>query len=151
MVASRYFMALIAIAISQPVSAVCLDPTIFVSGYHLPLNTEVQSTSFIGIGKVIHEKALQEDPSDPYGITATIYTVTIFRQLKGRLPRTISIMVENDSGRYPMGVGEEHLLFLAKEDGHYSVNSCGNSSVLPQGNALLQQVEEKMALASDAP
>jgi hypothetical protein len=151
MVASRYFIALIASAISLPVSAVCLDPTTFVSGYHLPLNTEVQSTRFIGIGKVTHEKALQENRSDPYGITATIYTVKIFRQLKGRLPKTISIKAENDSGRYPMDVGEEYLLFLTKEHRGYFVDSCGNSSALPQGNAALQRVEKKLAQASDAP
>jgi hypothetical protein len=151
MVAIRYLIALVALAAALPAAAVCLDPKTFISGYHLPLNDEVRSTRLIAIGKITKEMALQEDPNDADGITAHIYTVQISRQLKGHLPKIFKIRIENDSGRYLMDVGEEHLLFLAKEDKYFRVDSCGNSSVLPRGNAMLKQVEAKLARASNAP
>ena len=151
MVAIRCLFALVALVSALPTSAVCLDPKTFVSGYHLPLNEEVRSTKLIAIGKISKQRALQEDSSDPDGITAHIYTVQIFRKLKGHLPKVISIRVENDSGRYLMDVGEKHLLFLAKEEKYFSIDSCGNSSLLPRGNAVLKQVEAKLAPTSNAP
>jgi hypothetical protein len=151
MVTIRCLIALVALATTLPAAAVCLDPKTFVSGYHLSLNDEVRSTRLIAIGKITKETSLQEDSSDPDGITAHIYTVQIFRQLKGHLPKVISIRVGNDSGRYLMDIGEEHLLFLAKNDKYFWVDSCGNSSVLPRGDPALKQVEAKLARASNAP
>lgn len=139
--ANRNLIVLITLAAALPVSAVCLDPKTFVSGYHRPLNKEVHSTKLIALGKIIKEKALQEDPSDPDGVTAYIYTIQIVRQLKGRLPKIVSVRIENESGRYPMSVGEDHLLFLAKNQSYFSVDSCGNSTIFPQGNTVLKEIE----------
>ncbi|RTL37024.1 MAG: hypothetical protein EKK49_05980 [Rhodocyclaceae bacterium] len=140
-----------ALALAHSASAVCLNPDTFVSGYHVPLNAEVRSAMFIAVGTVIGAKPIQEDASDPDGVTAHLWSVKLTRQLKGRAPRNIIIRVENDSGRYLMSAGEEHLLFLTKEKGFYSVNSCGNSSSLANGRAALQQVETALREQRNAP
>jgi hypothetical protein len=139
------------LATAIPVSALCLDPKTFLSGYHLPLSEELHSASHIVIGNVTKETLVQDDASDPKGVSAYVYTIQIVRQLKGHLPRSIHITVENNSGRYPMVVGERHLLFLNRESGYFSVNSCGNSSVLPKGNTSLRQVEALVARVRNAP
>jgi hypothetical protein len=131
--------------------AVCLDPKTFVSGYHVALDEEFRSSKAIAIGKVTKERYLKEDSTDPDGITASIYTIHVLRQLKGQLPKVVGLRSENDSGRYPMRVGERHLLFLHKEGRHFIVDSCGNSSVLPQGNAVLTRVEAALASIANAP
>jgi hypothetical protein len=131
--------------------SVCLDPKTLVSGYQIPLNEEIKSAKGIAMGRVTKEQPLHEEASDPEGITSEIYTVKILRQLKGRLPQVVEIRTENDSGRYSMEVGEIHLFFLSKEGQYFIADSCGNSSVLPTGNATLKQVETMLAERTNTP
>lgn len=147
----RYIVFVITLAEVLPAFAVCLDPKTLGSGYHVALDEEVVSTESIVIGKVINKQALQEDSSDPYGITAHIVTVQVLQQLKGSTSKIITIRVENDSSRYWMEVAEKHLLFLTKEGEHFFIDSCGSSSVLPEGDAVINQVLAKLAGASHAP
>jgi hypothetical protein len=151
MATTRGLLALMTLALAHPASAVCLDPKTFASGYHVPLSAEVRSTMFIAVGTVIGAMALQEDASDPEGVTAHLWSVKLIRQLKGHAPRNIIVRVENDSGRYLMSAGEEHLLFLTKGNGFYSVNSCGNSSSLANRRAALRQVEAALRDQRNAP
>ena len=135
-------LALLASAIlSSPAGAVCLDPKTMVSGYRVPLTSEIRSSQAIAIGKVIETSPLQEDRDDPDAVTAYLHTIRVLRQLKGRLPAVISVRVDNDSSRYAMSVGEEHLLFFTLSGSTLSVDSCGNSWQLPQGADVLRQVE----------
>lgn len=144
--------ALIILTAASPTAyAVCLDPETLLSGYQIPLNKEIQSAEVIAIGTVTNKQALHEDSSDSVDITGYIYTVQIFRQLKGRAPQIIGLRAENDSSRYSVEVGEKHLLFLSKEGQYFIANSCGNSSALPAGDAMLKKVEATMAGRTDAP
>ena len=122
--------------------AVCLDPKSGVSGYKIPLKEEIASSEIIVTAEVTNSRELQEDPADPTGITAYIYTAHVLQQLKGRLPKTFKLRTENDSGRYPMEVGEKHVLFLHHEGKFLEADSCGSSSPLPEGDAVLHRVEE---------
>ncbi|MBH0180677.1 MAG: hypothetical protein HP490_03105 [Nitrospira sp.] len=131
--------------------AVCLAPETLLSDYQAPLNKEIQLAEVIAIGTVTKKQSLHENSSDPEGITAYIYTVQIFRQLKGRVPQIIDLRTENDSGRYSVEVGERHLLFLSKEGQHFVADSCGNSSALPAGDAVVKKVEATLAGRTDAP
>lgn len=124
-----------------PAFGVCLDSNGLTSGYQIDLTTEIQSTTAIAIGRVTRIKPLMEDNADPDGITAHTYTIRVSRQLKGHLPKTIRLRIENDSGRYPMDVGEEHVLLLTKRGKYFEVNGCGHSSPLPQGTKILERIE----------
>jgi hypothetical protein len=115
-----------------------------VSGYRVPLNSEIRFSQAIVTGKVIKTSPLQEDRDDPDGVTAYLHTVRVLRQLKGRLPAVISVRVNNDSGRYAMSAGEEHLLFFTMSGSTLSVDGCGNSRQLPQGADVLRQVEAQL-------
>jgi hypothetical protein len=137
--------------ITRLAHAACLDPNTLKSGYKLSLNDEIVSSEAIIIGEILKEEHLFEDLSDAEGITTSIYTVQVKRQLKGQVSSAINIRVENDSGRYPMAVGEEHLLFLTRQGENYVVNSCGNSSRLPGGNEMLEQIERQVVRGAKAP
>src|SRR5450830_1024239 len=65
----RRFIVLTAFTTSLVASAVCLDPKTWHSGYHVPLNEEVQSSQFIATGKVTREKVINDDSRDPGGIS----------------------------------------------------------------------------------
>ena len=125
-------------------SAICLDPTTFVSGYKVPLASEVRAADGIVIGRVLSEQGQREDPTDPDGYTAYNVTVRVTTRLKGNLPSVIVIRNENTSARYPMSIGEEHLLFVFKDDERLSVNSCGNSSLMPEGNQQVQAIRAQL-------
>jgi hypothetical protein len=135
---------LVSAILSSPAGAVCLDPKTMVSGCRVPLNSEIRSSPVIAIGKVIKISPLWEDRDDPDGVTAYLHTIRVLRQLKGRLPSVISVRVDNDSSRYAMSAGEEHLLFFTISGGILSVDSCGNSWQLPQGADVLRQVEAQL-------
>lgn len=121
--------------------ALCWDPKTLISGYKLDLDYEVKATALIIVGNVTAQRDLQEDATDPDGITASIYTIQVVRRLKGTAPKTIYVRSENYSSRYPMAVGQQHLLFLAKVGAYFEADSCGNSSLLPKGQATLERVE----------
>lgn len=127
-----------------PAGAVCLDPATFVSGYKVPLASEVRAANGIVIGRVLSEKGLSEDPTDPDGYTAYDVTVRIISRLKGNLPNVIVIRNENTSARYPMSMGEEHLLLVSRDGKELRVNSCGNSSAMPEGRRLVKPIRVEL-------
>lgn len=125
-------------------NAVCLDPTTFIPGYKEPLALEVRAADGIVIGRVLSARGLSEDPDDPDGFTAYKLTVRVLTNLKGNLPKVIVIRNENTSSRYPMSIGEEHLLFVSKDSQELRVNSCGNSSAMPEGRQLVKQIQAEL-------
>ena len=151
MTITRYIISLCTVALAFSVSAVCLDPKTGVSGYRIPLNEEVSSTKSIAIGKITKKRPFSENLSNPELAIVHIYSVQVTRTLKGQLPKAINIRVEQDSGRYVMDVGEKHLFFLNQENDYFIVDSCGNSSPLPDGNAVLKQVETQLNQKSNKP
>lgn len=125
-------------------NAVCLDPKTLVSGYKTPLAAEVGSADAIVVGRVLSERALSEDRADPEGVTAYDVSVKVITRLKGKVPDVIVVRNENTSARYPMSVGEEHILFMSRTGSELWISSCGNSTVMPEGKQVVQQVRARM-------
>ncbi|QLI82152.1 hypothetical protein HZU75_11790 [Chitinibacter fontanus] len=149
MKSSKLFRVLLMVVamlnINSNAYSLCLDPDTNISGYKKSLSKEVSEHDSIIIGEVIGNNPLQVDGSDPEGVTAMIYTVKAIKPLKGNTPRIFRVQVENDSSRYPMKKGEKHILFLLSEDEHYLVDSCGNSTPLPDGDKVVKQVQKLLA------
>jgi hypothetical protein len=124
--------------------AACLDPKTFVSGYKEPIAEEVRTADAIVIGRVLSKQGLQEDPTDPDGYTAYKVKIEVITRLKGNLPKVFVIRDENTSARYGMSTGEEHLLFVSGSSEDLWVNSCGNSSVMPKGKLLVEQIQTQL-------
>jgi len=124
--------------------AACLDPKTFVSGYTVPLSSEIRTADAIVIGRVLAEQGLREDPADPDADKAFNVKVQVITRLKGRLPRVVVIRNDNTSARYPMSVGEEHLLFVSRDRQGLWINSCGNSSAMPEGKKFIGQIRAQL-------
>jgi hypothetical protein len=146
----RVLILLVAALLSPSLAgAVCLDPRTDISGYHVPLDEEIRESTAIAVGTVVGEKKLNDGPDGPEWIVATISTVRIQKVLKGHLPEQVNVRTENDSGRYSMDIGEAHLLFLRPLPPNlgagYWADSCGSSSRLPKGDAVVKQVEARLS------
>jgi hypothetical protein len=126
------------------VYGVCLDPGTYKSGYKIPLKTEVGTAEAIVIGRVLSEHRLQEDVDDPDGITASNVTIKVLEKLKGTLPSVIVVRNENTSSRYPMSVGEEHILFVSRTNREMWIDSCGNSDVTPDGGQVVRKIRAQL-------
>jgi hypothetical protein len=148
----RYFIFSIPIVFGTAAAhAVCFYPHSTLSGYKLPLKAEVRNSRGIAVGTVTGVRAVQEDPSDPVGVTAFIYTVDLSQELKGNVPKRITLRAENDSGGYRMTLGETDLLFLTYLDGKFLVDACGNSTELSKGHEVVLEVSKMLAHPRTSP
>jgi hypothetical protein len=124
--------------------AACMNPKTWVSGYKVPLALEVHEAEAIVIGRVISEQPLQEDRVDPYGTTAYNVSIKVLARLKGNLPNVFVIRNENTSSRYPISVGEEHILFVSHFGQAWRVDACGNSALKVEAPQLVKQIQQQL-------
>lgn len=118
--------------------AVCLDPKkTGISGYKVPLETEVRMAEAIVVGRVLPEQRLQDDADDPDGATVFSMTIKVLEKLKGSPPDMIVVRNENSSSLYPMFVGEEHILFVSRTNHQTWIDACGNSEPMPRGRQVV--------------
>lgn len=142
---SSIIFALSAATYAAPGRAVCFYPQSTRSGYQIPLKCEVEASPAIIIGKVSRIQYVQADPSDSNGITSYAYTVRRLQELKGSIPKYLTLRAENDSGGYRMNAGETALLFLTRAKGGFTVDVCGNSTELPKGASVVSEVRRLLA------
>jgi hypothetical protein len=142
---SIIIFALSAAMYAVPGRAVCFYPNSTLSGYRIPLKHEVGVSPAIIIGRVTRVRYVQASPSDPDGITSFVYTVRRLQELKGSVPKYLTLRAENDSGGYRMNAGETDLLFLTQANGKFSANVCGNSTELPKGASVVSGVRRLLA------
>lgn len=124
--------------------AVCFYPRTERSGYKIPLKIEVRTAEAIVIGRVLSEQQLQDEADDPDSVTASDVTIKVMKKLKGTLPSTIVVRNENTSSRYPMSIGEEHILFISRTNRGTWIDSCGNSAVMPDGEQVIKEVRTQL-------
>jgi hypothetical protein len=143
-VAAGPLLLILAAYLPAAAYAVCLDPKTGKSGYKVPLETETRTAEAIVIGRVLSQRRLQEDPDDPDGVTASNVTIKVLRKLKGSLPSVIVVRNENTSTRYPMSVGEEHILFVSRTNLEARIDSCGNSEQMPRGMYIVEEIKTQL-------
>lgn len=117
--------------------AMCLD------NRHPSVQDEFATSFAVIEGRVLREKNLTEDPSDPSGITATVYDVRVTRKLKGLVGRTIQVKSENTSSRFPMELGSSYVLFLIRDKNSNFVDGCGNSVRLSEARNVLSIIKSE--------
>ncbi|QOL25835.1 hypothetical protein LP316_00475 [Thalassotalea sp. LPB0316] len=124
--------------------AVCFDPKTWISGYKIPLEQEIEESKAIIIGEVIKEERIHDIPNDPEFYSAIHFTIRVEQTLKGDIEDEIMIKETLDSSRYGLSLNEKHILFLYPdkydENFDYSVTSCGNSSLLPEGEGVVNSI-----------
>jgi hypothetical protein len=132
----RYWLAIWLVLVFPAASAACL-------GGHPSVKAEAHDSRLVIVGKVTGSYQIR-DPEDPAGFLATLYVVRVVESIRGQATIPLHVWSVNTSSRYPMEVGEQHLLFLNMSDeGFWEVNSCGNSALFApgsQGYRVLKQV-----------
>ena len=79
---------------------------------------------------------------DDYFLDGTMYLVTVQKSYKGNPADTITIFSENSSGRFPLQIGHEYLLFLYHDHGRYQVDNCGSSDEMAKASDRITEVEK---------
>ena len=134
-----------------PSHAVCFYPHSSLSGYHIPLKSESETSSAIITGKVLHVQYVPPDPDESDGVNSYLYTVERLQELKGHLPPHVLLYATNDSGGYRMRLGEIDLLFLTPLGSRFTADVCGNSTELPKGEYVVSEVRKLLGQSGARP
>jgi hypothetical protein len=78
-----------------------------------------------------------KDPKDEDEYGGTLYSVVIMESLRGSLHGRITVYSENSSGRFPLEMDQEYLMFLRADGAHLVGDNCGNSGLLVRRQAAL--------------
>jgi hypothetical protein len=93
---------------------------------------EYKDSALVFVGTVIEQHDVPEGGQD---IVATRYLLQQKETLKGMQAKTVELLRENTTGRFPMVAGSSYLVFANLEtfesptDRNLAINSCGNSGI----------------------
>jgi hypothetical protein len=90
------------------------------------------------VGKVISEKVLPEEQGFDGG---WLYYLKVSKVYRGSIGKTIEIMTENNSGRYPLEKGRKYLLFACAGARGFEIIGCGNSGLLEESKDRIREIE----------
>jgi hypothetical protein len=118
---------------------------------HPSVPEEFREARFVVLGRATHEQNISS-AEDPDGYDWTVYDVEILQAFKGTPPRTMRLLSENSSSRFPMEAGKTYLLFVShmpmvESEGNDVlpqdfVDNCGNSDALDAAGAKLMAVKQ---------
>jgi hypothetical protein len=136
--AGRFVRALCAAAftVSYAARAVCLNGT-------PSIEQEFRDSAIVAVGVARAARDVSA-PDDPAGIDHTVYTVRLTRAFKGAAAgRTIDVVSDNTSARFPLERGVRYLLFIGETKEDRYVDNCGWSGALRDKGtgAVLRRVE----------
>src|ERR1700682_3660133 len=101
-------------------------------------NAEFFKSSFVFVGTVL---SVQTGKDKGGFETESDYTVSVDKIYRGPHRTRLITHSENDSGRFPLAVGQRYLLFVHPFEGHFVVDNCGNSTLFSEVNEVIRQIE----------
>lgn len=123
-------------AVSFQAQALCTD------GRRPSLDAEFAESDAVAIGVATAQRYVR-DADDPEGYIAVSYDVRLERVFKGDVRGRIVVRSENTTARFPMTLGERHLLFLTKDGRWFFVDNCGHSAAISKvERSLLERIAE---------
>ncbi len=114
--------AAILLLCSVAASAACLN------GYP-SVPKEYANSKLVFIGKAV-KKRITPESADGYFLDGTTYRVVPMQTYKGEVQANLDLFSENSSGRFPMLLNREYLLFVYGDHGRMMVDNCGNSDLI---------------------
>jgi hypothetical protein len=118
-------------ALAMSASAVCLNG-------HPAVQKEYDLSYAVFIGTVTGQQHVPApSPLEPDGTT---YVLKVDEVLRGKVEANVSVFSENSTGRFPMRVGTQYLLFVNREGERTVVDNCGNSEALKANSPTLAVV-----------
>lgn len=113
------------------------------------ISDEYSSSVMVFVGKVVAHRA-NPSSGDGYFLDGDTYAVIPRRVLKGNPGSRVALFSENSSGRFPMNMKRDYLLFVYKDHGLLMVDNCGNSDLMPHAKMALAQTTAVAAHGSDS-
>lgn len=77
---------------------------------HPSVEQEYQQSDLVFVGRVTAAKAVPE--AKPFD-EGTRYKIQVKKTFRGRPGHTLTVFSENSSGRFPMNIGVDYLVFLS--------------------------------------
>ena len=76
------------------------------------LADEFAQATTVVVAHVQSARDVQDDPEDPAGISATLYTARVAERLRGAAPALLELRSDNTASRFHMEPGRRYLLFV---------------------------------------
>ncbi len=102
---------------------------------------EFKTSALVFVGRVTSAREVRVRSQAVSG--GTFYSVKVVQSLKGSPSKTVELYSENSSGRFPMQVGEQYLIFAdygvfgGMRGRKLAINNCGNSAPLAKAQKAL--------------
>jgi hypothetical protein len=109
-----------------------------VNGYPT-VQKEYTSSTLVLIGKVVGEHKTVGSING-YFLDGDIYKVAPTHVFKGKAKGSIELFSENSSGRFPMQLNQEYLLFVYADHGRLIVDNCGKSDLISRAKKTAREV-----------
>jgi hypothetical protein len=100
------------------------------------IEKEFTKSQSVFIGKVMSESPTPE--SGKY-FEGQNYDVKVREVFKGKPPKSLQMFSENSSGRFPMVVGKNYVLFVYYDD-RCQVDGCGNSGLVSERQRIIKKL-----------
>jgi hypothetical protein len=126
----KYTAILLLFSVSA--SAACPD------GYPA-VHREYSHSNFVFIGKAVKKRKTPES-ADGYFLDGNTYRVVPTHIYKGKIKANFDLFSENSTGRFPMLLDQEYLLFVNADHGRLMVDNCGNSDLVSHARKAVAQV-----------
>jgi len=115
---------------------------------HPSVRAEFAKSALVLIGTALSEQTTV-DADGFYALTT--YRVKVDEVLRGRPADTLSVVSQNDSGRFPMDVGVQYFLFVFHGEKGLTVDNCGNSNTVRQARDAVRLARQLSHSASRGP
>lgn len=103
------------------------------------VHKEYASSKLVFIGKAVKKRKALES-ADGYFLDGTTYRVVPTQIYKGEGQANFDLFNENSSGRFPMLLNQEYLLFVYTDHGRLMVDNCGNSDLIRHAKKAVREV-----------
>ena len=102
------------------------------------IKNEYESNESVFVGKVVDEEYLSDDQGF---YVALLYSIKVNHTFKGKQPDILVAFNNMDSGRFPMDVGKEYLIFSDSSYSPIRIDSCGNSEEVSNATEAIAEVK----------
>jgi hypothetical protein len=98
---------------------------------------EFLNSDAVFVGKVISSRAVSPQGTE---LDGWLYALSIQELFRGPQTKIIGVFTENTSGRFPLAVGKQYLIFADEFEGRLTITNCGNSALLSKAQGAIQKL-----------
>jgi hypothetical protein len=101
------------------------------------IEDEFARSTIVALGTVTSSEAAPESLPHYDGIN---YKVSLTSIYQGKAEASVELFSENSTGRFPMEIGQEYVLFIYESFGRNFVDNCGNSGLAEDKESVIETI-----------